>query len=485
MEVESENFRAAWYWAVDQAQVERLDRAMRGLLRFCWQSGHYRQAEAAYGAAASAAADAARAATDSSRKATCLQVQVRALAWQSNFQRALGKRGLARRLQQQCLTILEDPALAGRDTRLERAILAYCVALTLHGVDFERAKQQFEESFALFRDLDLQWGMAWALSGWGNTAAILGSHQEARQRLEEGLAISRALGDQSAVSFSLGFLAYLARMEGRFEEAATLARQAYDTSLGQGTQDRAGMEHLFLAAALEHLGRFSEAHAIQREGLARLSEIGNRNRYTQAHSARVRIGMHRGRYEKARNQGETGLALARAYGPRFCVGLNLLLLGCLDIVEGAFASALQHTQDSIAVYEEYGPTDDLSWGYAVLALAAHGLGDLGETRRHLLRALQIALDLGVVPPLLWALPAAALLLASQGGNERAVELYALASRYPLVANSRWFTDVAGAQIAAIAAALPPAQLTRLQQRAQTLDLQATATQLLTELQPRP
>ena len=59
-----------------------------------------------------------------------------------------------------------------------------------------------------------------------------------------------------------------------------------------------------------------------------------------------------------------------------------------------------------------------------------------------------------MPPLLWALPAMALLLADEGENEHAVELYALASRYPLVAKSRWFADVMGKEIAAAAAILP-------------------------------
>ena len=59
-----------------------------------------------------------------------------------------------------------------------------------------------------------------------------------------------------------------------------------------------------------------------------------------------------------------------------------------------------------------------------------------------------------MPPLLWALPATALILASEGEVERAVELYALASRYPLVAKSRWFADVAGNTLEEVAATLP-------------------------------
>ena len=52
MEAESENIRAAWTWAVEQGQVERLDRAMEGLQHFYWQSGRYREGEAAFAAAA-------------------------------------------------------------------------------------------------------------------------------------------------------------------------------------------------------------------------------------------------------------------------------------------------------------------------------------------------------------------------------------------------------------------------------------------------
>ena len=52
--------------------------------------------------------------------------------------------------------------------------------------------------------------------------------------------------------------------------------------------------------------------------------------------------------------------------------------------------------------------------------------------------------------------AMALLLADEGQGERAVELYAMASRYPLVANSRLVEDLAGRHIATVAAQLPPA-----------------------------
>ena len=89
--------------------------------------------------------------------------------------------------------------------------------------------------------------------------------------------------------------------------------------------------------------------------------------------------------------------------------------------------------------------------------------------------------IGVFAPLAFALAATSLLLADQGKKERAVELYALASRYPFVANSRWFEDVAGRHIAAVAATLPPDMVAAAQERVRARDLDATVAELLVEL----
>jgi hypothetical protein len=83
--------------------------------------------------------------------------------------------------------------------------------------------------------------------------------------------------------------------------------------------------------------------------------------------------------------------------------------------------------------------------------------------------------------ILRALLGIALLLADRGETERAVELYALASRYPLVANAQWFEDVAGVHIAAAAATLPPDVVAAAQERGRARDLKATVEELLEEL----
>ena len=75
----------------------------------------------------------------------------------------------------------------------------------------------------------------------------------------------------------------------------------------------------------------------------------------------------------------------------------------------------------------------------------------------------------------------ALLLADQGDAERAIEIYALASHDPYVANSRWYEDVVGKHIAAAATTLPPEVVAAAHERGRERDLWETAADLLVEL----
>jgi predicted ATPase/DNA-binding SARP family transcriptional activator len=481
MEEESGNIRASWAWAVERGQVERLDRAMEGLEQFYWHTGRFREAEAAFQAAAAAAAEeaAAQGAVD---KATCLRVRVRALAWQSGFHRLTAQYNAARQLEQKCLAVLQDPALAGSDTRLERAVLSWCMGATAVWMsDYAQGRRRLEEGYALFRELDHRWGMALALYGLGITSMILGDYADAERRLEEGLAINRALGNQEGVGSHLSRLSRIVWLQGRFEEAERLAREGVALSLEAVSQTRSALPLLNLGGVLETMAKFSEAHAVLQQSLELYTDLGRRGSITIARSSLGSVALHLGRYEEARDHAQIGLALAREHGPRFCIALNLHLLGCLELAQGVPATAHQLLEESAAVYREVRPKDDLGMALACLAIAARGLRDTPGARQHLCHALEIAQESGAVPPLMWALPATALLLADEGENERAVELYAFSSRYPLVAKSHWFADVVGNTLAEVAATLPAERVAAMQERGRMRDLGATVAELLSKL----
>jgi tetratricopeptide (TPR) repeat protein len=191
--------------------------------------------------------------------------------------------------------------------------------------------------------------------------------------------------------------------------------------------------------------------------------------------------MHLGSFDKAQDRARLSLTLAQDIDAEWEKARSLLMLGNTSLALGSYTEAQQWLAESVSGYREIGNRAELAWALACLSYAARSLGQRHDARRQLSEALGLAVEIGVFIPLPYVLPAVALLLTDQGDVERAVELYALASRYPHVANSRWFEAVAGKEIAAVAAALPPDVVAAAQERGRARDLWKTAEELLEEL----
>jgi hypothetical protein len=95
-------------------------------------------------------------------------------------------------------------------------------------------------------------------------------------------------------------------------------------------------------------------------------------------------------------------------------------------------------------------------------------------------ALQWAREAQRFPELMAALGGLALLSANEGEAERAVDLYALAMRYPFVAKSCWFEDVIGRHIAAVSGTLAPEVVRAARERGQARDLDSSVAELTEE-----
>ena len=192
--------------------------------------------------------------------------------------------------------------------------------------------------------------------------------------------------------------------------------------------------------------------------------------------------MHLGQYQQAWAHEQIGFDLSREIGYRRGVAIALGVLGSVASAVEAHTEARQRLKEAVAIYRELGQQDAVGWTLASLGIAERGLGHFPQAQQYLCQALQTAAKIGAFVPLTTALPGSVLLLADQGKEEQAVELYALAaSRFPAVANSRWFEDVVGRHIAAVAATLSPEVVAAAQRRGQARDLWATVEELLDEL----
>jgi len=249
-----------------------------------------------------------------------------------------------------------------------------------------------------------------------------------------------------------------------------------------GNRADAARGYQFLGVQLYWLGKFDESHSLLEESVALASELGLRRSLAEWSTLLGNVKLFLGRYEGARAQGETGLTLSREMGYPCETATACRLLGLVSLAEEAYAEAHGRLERSATLLREIGFQLDLALTLGLLAHAARGLGEVAGARGHLHEALRLVAETRQFMSSLFALPAAALLLVDAGEVERAVELYALASRHGLVGNSQFFEDIAGRQIAAAAAGLPAEVVAAAQARGRAQDLEATVMELLEELE---
>jgi tetratricopeptide (TPR) repeat protein len=291
------------------------------------------------------------------------------------------------------------------------------------------------------------------------------------------------LGDRQGISSALWYFSVPACILGEAVKAEQLVRESLAIVEELGARSAVSGRLMTLATVLSLSGKYAEAHSLLGEALAIAADLGHRvmsRVYLPEYQSQM--DMERGLYAQARAQAERALEVAREYRSWRDIGWTLCILGSIALAEGAHADAQRTLQESIAAYRESGKRDELGWALACAGYAARELGEPAVARRHLGEALRMGVETGGFMALITALTATALLLADGGEPERSVELYALAARHSYVACSRWFEDVAGREIAAAAAALSPEAVAAAQERGRARDLEATAEELLAELE---
>jgi tetratricopeptide (TPR) repeat protein len=277
-------------------------------------------------------------------------------------------------------------------------------------------------------------------------------------------------------------LSLVANHRGEARDAERLARDCLDVVQKLDAQVVHGIGLRILGQALVLSGKYTEAHSLLEESRAVFRTLGARRRlFYYALPILSKVKMDLGLYEEARVLAQMGLEGAREMRNPRAIGRTLCIVGSVALAERMPAEAQRWLQESVAAYREAGVRDELGWVLGCLGYVSRALGQSDRARRHVCRALQIGSEIGAFFPSITALPAIALLLADQGEVERAVELYVLASRYPYVACSHWFEDVAGQQIAAIAATLPPEVIVAARERGRARDFEEAVKELLAEL----
>jgi predicted ATPase len=487
LNVEIENARAAWEWAFEhvpeRAPAERMNKAMDGLALFYHSRARFAEGESAFRRAADRLAGPLPSDTVCPPDAVCL-LRAQLLARQSWFCVLSGRNEQARESLRQSLDLLG--ASGSADTRRGRASALYVMGHIEVSGNIEKAWQSFRQALALHQALDQRWEMARTLGGLATVSKFQGDFDRAKELSQKAVTIFRELGDRIALVASLLSLASVLEFRGQFEECERLEREGLAMARDTGDQSLVCTGLLWLARTLICKGEFAESYLLLEECLRIGDDMGAKLfwAYGYAWSLQGMTMAHLGQYEEARVHLQQALALARKADILWAIGRGFLGLGLVALAEGNADRAWQYLQEGVAALQKVGDRTHLGSCLAVLAGAARRLGRPSEARGYLYAALQLSSAMREALTLQYALPMTALLLIDLGQAERAVEIYALASRYGSVADSRLWEVIAGRELAAVAAVLPPEVADAAKARGRARDLWATVEELLVELPDR-
>ncbi|MEJ2737996.1 MAG: tetratricopeptide repeat protein, partial [Anaerolineae bacterium] len=472
MDLEIENARAAWTWAVAHGQIARLAQGVEGIWLYHSQRLRLQEGGAAFQAAVSAleAIDSAEA---QRLRARCL------LLW-SDFETYPHSKDSSIELAQRALALLQELEAAGHDVRGEMALAAFCHAQRQLWFDSDplKAQQSHRRSVVLYEELGDRWGLARALAPLGYMAEMMGRLGEAQTLCERSLVIRQELGDQHGMADAMLNLGTISCVQGRLDEAHRLYQESLGICRALGDWNLTFFVLFRMGDLLVRRGLFEDALVLMESDRDLAHDRGFLRGAWLLLPFLAEAKVHLGCYEEARADAQQGAArLSRPW----TLGFARFVEGLAVVAQGAYPEAITLFQESVAVFEEIRHEENRAWALGPFGLAARGTGEMALARECVAQALKVGVELGVFMPVMYGLPVAALLLADGGAVERALEVYACASRYGVAANSRWFEDVAGQPLRTMAASLPLEVVESAEELGRSRDWDAMAAELLSEL----
>jgi predicted ATPase/DNA-binding SARP family transcriptional activator len=472
MDTEIRNVRAAWGWAVGHNLTADLLQGMEGLCRYYEWRGHHRE-----GAVLCQALGSPLPAT-----ASCGQVRlhVQARTWCSVFSGAMGRTEAALRDLEDAAALLDRQACEGHDVRAERAfLLRQAGYFSREGFDHVRAGQFYDESLALARETGDQWREADVLNELGWLASARDAWAQAEHYSRQSLAIQRALGDRVGIALSLRTLSHDALYQGRLQQAVEHAQASVDVCRETGDERGISYGLGYLGYAQVASGRFAEAREALEESvaIARDRAVVRPRLFLDIYLGMAQV--HLGMAPEARVAFEGIHAPSQEAAPWGARQLAAHGMAMLAIWEEAYAEATALLRDVVSAARAAARAEWLGLGLATMTYV-HRHTEVAKVDSDIAEALRVCLQIQFPLPRLFALPAIALVLLDRGEQERAIELYAAASRHAFVARSHWFDAVVGQPLAAATGTLSPQAVAAAQERGQVRDLEATLEGLLAE-----
>jgi len=401
------------------------------------------------------------------------------LTWQSHFQHKLGNNQAADQLLEQGQQLQESLATEGVGTRLEQAFILFERGDLNFNSDRNVAADYYEQSLEIYREVGDVWEVARTLASLGMVNHHMGAFEQAAQHWHECLEIHRRIGDPRGIADALVELGMNLVRSGQHGEGEGYMKEG--TAILQGIGDQASLARGYYELCRPQYwihGDFAKSYEYLGKSCQIYYELGFRERWMFSRLALDLFLLNMGKYKEGYNLTIDDLAHAENYNLKREIGFGYYNLGVYGLATRDLENAFVWTFKSARNYHELGLMEFWCNSLAVLIFITHAMGRKDQACDYMRQALSKAISIKAFFTTMHITLAGALLMAEQGQLELALELAALANRYPYVGNSHWCQDAAGPEIKAIEESLPPEVVTAAKERGLRRDIWETAEELL-------
>jgi predicted ATPase len=221
---------------------------------------------------------------------------------------------------------------------------------------YDRVRALYEESLAIYRDLNDQKHLGVVLHGLGYAALHQGEFTLARQRYEESLQIARDRGALREIGMELHHLGWVAHEEGDlararplYEESLTVRRKAGDLRGIAFTLNN-------LANLLSQLGKVETSRSLLEETLQTWLELGDRQGIALSYHNLGGLDSQMGDHTRAREMNIRAVEIYREIDSSPGIANCLFTFGVIEIRKQRYTRGIQLCAASEALYAQMGAT---------------------------------------------------------------------------------------------------------------------------------
>jgi predicted ATPase/DNA-binding SARP family transcriptional activator len=443
--VEIDNIRAGWLWAVANKREADFENYREGLFLIHNMQSWFQQGEAVFRRAADSLRQCLK---KSGADWKTIKMLGQVLARQGVFCASLGRYDTARDILQESLLIFQDPSIR----QSAPLSLNYLGAIAWALGDYVKARQLCQESLNVIQPQGNRWQEALVRQYLGMIAISQGDYVEARTIAQRCLVIFKEFGYRSGIAFSLNLQGIAARNLGEYTEARKLCQEglAIAREIGDRWEEALSLEYLGMIA--NNLGEYEEAQAKAKQSLAIFKIFDYRSGMAFCQNLMGTAARNLGDYAEAIRLHQEVLQSCREVDYSLGIALTSYYLGRTHHLLGDHMEARRLLTESLDLAKKLAYHRGITQSLNALGRVAYDQGEYKAAKHYLLEALKTTQQHHATPLTLDILTSLANLLIDEGQTQQAMELLAFSLNH--TASKKETRDKAGRLLAELAVKLP-------------------------------